>query len=258
MAFPVGPLLVEQPGEVEQRRIAGAVVQPDHAHELVGPAVGGPLVERTLAAVRQVVGEVPLHQRDHAGVAGDLLVLRECLEHHHVRPPVGVLWRTDASILALVGQRPFHPGARLRDEALVSEQVGERNEAIDEVRAALPALAGSAKPPAVLAHIRPELVEMPGQTRGLDLQLPLQPASRTHGAERKRHERLGPERLPVEGRSRRRPISRSRTLRRRTLRDEAGDDDDGQDECSHALLNSEGGSFRLRLRERTAEAATRT
>ena len=84
---------------------------------------------------------------------------------------------------------------RLRDQALVVQQIGERHEAVEEVGAALPALARAAEPAAVRTDIGPELVEMSGQALGLDLQLTPQPARGPDGAQRERHECFGMQRL---------------------------------------------------------------
>src|SRR6185437_5689889 len=64
------------------------------------------------------------------------------------------------------------------------------NQAIEEVRAALPTLSRSAEPTAVRSDIRPEFIEVPAQPVRLDLELIEQPAFRLHRAKRKQTERL--------------------------------------------------------------------
>ena len=46
-------------------------------------------------------------------IAGCLVILRQHLQHHHVRPPVGV--RPPATAADAVGRRPVHPPAARRD-----------------------------------------------------------------------------------------------------------------------------------------------
>ena len=95
MLLPIGALGLEQAREVEELPVPGAVEQPEDAHELVGPAIGRPLVQGTCATLGQVMSEVALHQGDHPEVSRGFLILGEDLQHHHVRPPVGVLRRPD-------------------------------------------------------------------------------------------------------------------------------------------------------------------
>ncbi len=65
-------------------------------------------------------------------------------------------------------------------EARIVEQVGEGDEAVEKVWAALPGLAGAAKPTAVGADVGPGFVEMAAEAVGLNLSWSRsQPAGRT-------------------------------------------------------------------------------
>ena len=66
-----------------------------------------------------------------------------------------------------------------RNQVRIVQQVGKRNEPVQPVGHALPALAVAADPGAV-AHIRPNFVEVAGETGCLDFQLAAQPAFRLY------------------------------------------------------------------------------
>ena len=194
MSVPVEALGMKLARQVEERGVAGAVVEPDDAQHLFGPAVLGPRAQRALRRLLQVVLEVLAHDRNDAGVTGHFLVLRERFEHDHVRPPIGIGNAADRAVFPLVLERPVDPLLRLGDQRLVFEEVGQRQETIQVVRPSLPALTWAAEPGAVRPDIRPDLLEVAGEPVGLDAQLLLQPATRLHRAERQR-----PERVVLEG-----------------------------------------------------------
>ena len=125
-----------------------------------------------------LVGEELLEGRDHARIAGRFLILRQDLEHDHVRPPVLILLGSEEAVLALVVERPVDPFAGLADQFGVVEQVGQRNQPIEVIRTALPAFALAAEPRAVGGEVGPELVDVPGQSVALDFELLQQPAGR--------------------------------------------------------------------------------
>ena len=70
----------------------------------------------------------------------------------------------------LVRECPIDIALRLGLEAGVVEQVGEREKAVEEVRAALPGLAGAAEPAAVGADVGPGFVEVAAESVGLNLE----------------------------------------------------------------------------------------
>jgi hypothetical protein len=71
----------------------------------------------------------------------------------------------------------------------VIEQVGERNDPIEPVRAALPTFGVPANPLAV-GDIGPELIKMSAQAIGLNLKLLFQPSRRANVPERQRAKRF--------------------------------------------------------------------
>jgi hypothetical protein len=91
-------------------------------------------------------------------------------------------------------------GLRLR--GVVIEQIRQRHEPVEVVRAALPALAAAAKPGTARADIGPDLVETVGHVGGLHGQLILEPAGRTYRAEPERPESFMLQRSRILGRSR--------------------------------------------------------
>ncbi len=66
--------------------------------------------------------EEPLHQRDHARVAGRLLILREHLEDDPERPPVVERLRAEVAALVLAVESPIHPLLRDADQLLVVQE----------------------------------------------------------------------------------------------------------------------------------------
>ena len=116
----------------------------------------------------------------------NFLVLRQRFEHDHARPPVVIRARADHAVGRLVREGPVDILLRFCFQARVVEQVCERNEAVQEVGAALPGFAGAAQPAAVGANIGPGLVQMSAEAVGLDLELAAQPSGGANGAERQR------------------------------------------------------------------------
>ena len=186
---PVGALVVQRARERQQPRVACPVVKPDDRQQLVGPAIDGPLMQRPLASLVQVIGEVLRQRGDDARIAGGVGVLRQHLQHHHRRPPVGVRRRPERAGRRLVRQRPLDVLVCLGNEGVILQQVSERQQSVEIVRAPLPAFARAAEPSAVRADIRPDLVEMSRQAAGLNLQLTPEPALRPDGAKRQQRER---------------------------------------------------------------------
>ncbi len=214
---PVRALRLQRARQIQQARVGRPVEEPDDGGQFVGPAIDGPVVQRPAGGKRGVMREVARERRHDAWIAGGLLVLREHLEHHHVRPPVGVALRAEPPGVGLIGQRPLHVALGLGDERGVLQQIGERHQAVEIVRPALPAFAGASEPSAVGAHVGPELVEPPGEATRLNLQLSFEPALRPHRSQRQQRERAGLQRHPIaddtRGRRRRIRLGRSRAAR---------------------------------------------
>ena len=80
-----------------------------------------------------------------------------------------------AAVIVLVGDDVIHVAHHFGLERCVVQEKGQRDQAVQPVGSALPALAVAAEPAAV-ADVGPELVQVPAQPVGLDAQLPRQPA----------------------------------------------------------------------------------
>ena len=149
LSCPIVALLPERPCQVQQTGIPRVVVEPEHAQDFVGPAVFRPFVKRAFAEVGGLKVEVPVHERDHSWVSGGFLVLGERLQHHHVWPPILVLFRTDRTIRPLVSQRPVHPLVRFGNQPGVAKKIGQWDQTVGVVGAALPAFPGTSQPAAI-------------------------------------------------------------------------------------------------------------
>ena len=197
LRHPVVALLMQKPREVEQVRGAGAVVEPDHAQQLILPAEFAPVAQRAFGKLGELIAEVAVHERNDARVAGEFLILREGFQRDDARPPVVVRGGTDHAVGGLVGEYPVDVLLRFGFESRIVEQPGKRNQAVEVVRSALPRLAGSTKPAAVGADVWPGLVEVAAESIGLDLKLAAQPTSRLDLRERQWIEGAWCERRPI-------------------------------------------------------------
>ena len=122
-----------------------------------------------------LVPEIPLHEREYAGIPGRLEVLGQHLERHHPGPPIYVACRAELAVVSLAIDDRVGPAPRLTEKRPVANRISKRNEAVGVIRAALPVLAAPSEPTAVRADVRPESFEVPRQPVGLQLQLLAQP-----------------------------------------------------------------------------------
>ena len=178
LRFPVVSQVVHPAREIQQALVTRTVIKPDDAQHFIVPAKDGTLLRRPVAQMPGLEREVLPHQGNDAWIAGRLLVLRQDFQHDVVRPPVGHGCRADPAVRLLVLQGPAHILPGLGDQSLVAGQESQRHQAVQEVGAAFPAFARAAQPAAVRPDIRPELVQVAGQSVRLDLQLAQQPAGR--------------------------------------------------------------------------------
>ena len=95
----------------------------------------------------------------------------------------------EVPVLAAAREDALHPAAPLREQRIVAQEMRQRDEPVQVVRAALPVLAVPAKPGTVRPDIRPDRLEHPGQAARLERELVGEPAARSHGAERQLTER---------------------------------------------------------------------
>jgi len=75
-----------------------------------------------------------------------------------------------------MGECPFDVAVGLRNQRVVLQQIRQRQEAVEIVRTALPALARSSEPATLRADVGPELVEPTSEPFRLNLELAVQPA----------------------------------------------------------------------------------
>ena len=160
LRLPVVALLVKQTDEIEQLRVAGAVVEPDGGEGVVLPAEFSPVAQRARGQRFELMGEVASQDGDDARIACGFLILLEGLEHDHARPPIVIACGPDHAVRGLVGQRPVDVFLRLGLETSVVEQLGEWDEAIEEVWPAFPGFSGATEPAAVGADVGPGFVEV--------------------------------------------------------------------------------------------------
>jgi len=147
--------------------------------------------------------------------------LRQDLEHDHVGPPVEILFGAEEAVFALVVQSPVDPLAGFGDEFGIVEEIGERDEAVEIVGAALPTLALATQPGAVGGEVGPEFVNVAGQSVALDLELLEQPTGGLDSAEGERVERVGGKWRAIRGLSGKR---------------EGGKDEAGYDSVTHGFI----------------------
>src|ERR1700712_4372130 len=99
--------------ELQQLAISGAVVKPDHDQSIILPAESSPVPQRTPRQRLQLMVEVSRQYGDLSRVPGNLLILREYLEHNHARPPVVIAGWAEHSVRRLVVQCPVDVFLRL-------------------------------------------------------------------------------------------------------------------------------------------------
>ena len=115
---PVGRVAMDLCGQFQQPRLAGAVVEPVDAGQVVARPLLLPEGEKEiLLRHRQLPVEVLRHQLEHALVAGVLVVRLQGGEHDHVGPQVGLAldgrsgWpRAEVAVVALAGDGRLDPG----------------------------------------------------------------------------------------------------------------------------------------------------
>jgi len=157
-------LLVNQLRQFEQERLAGQVVQPVDDHQVIGAATirpEGPMIQRCLLQLGQLIAEVLRQHLHDPRVAGCAMVLLQHLQHDHPRPPVlarrllhtRFRCRFTAEQLGpqvarrlLVCQRPFDPRLRLGNKCFILEDVGQRYEPIDPIRSTFPTVTIATQP----------------------------------------------------------------------------------------------------------------
>ncbi len=180
-------------------RVADAVVVPQHHLGVVARAGGRPAGHRIVRKPVVLETEVFLKKRQHplvrrAYVFGVFVIIPDRFDHNHAGPPVpaaghavAVGQRAEEAVLPLGIEAEVDPFHRLFLELRVVQHKGQRDQAARIVRAALPAVAGTAAPPVgALVHLI-QVVHLAGQAVFLEQKLFLQPTFRLHSAHRQLH-----------------------------------------------------------------------
>lgn len=144
---PVGGVAVDLFGEFEEETVAGMVVEPVDAVEIVAAADVLPVVgEELFVGDGELESEVVGHQLEHAFVAGVFVVRLEAEQHDHVRPEVlgAVVVEGEEGAEVAVGALGFEsaldPDFGFGDHFGVFEEVGEVAVAFEPVRDFFPAV----------------------------------------------------------------------------------------------------------------------
>ena len=194
-------LAVDQVAEFQQEGLSGAVVEPpDHLEVVAAPpfAPVRPMFQRVLRQMGQLVAEITRHHIQDTGVGGRHVILLQNLEGYHLGPPVlgiAALQAFDigagdgiAEVAVFPGGREygFGPAQGLGDEDFIVQDIGEGQETVYPIGAALPGIPFSADPGVVVTHDRCiERIQVAGHPVPLPFQLVQQPALGLDRAERK-------------------------------------------------------------------------
>src|SRR4029077_15375803 len=146
---PVMTLLLQQTGEIEERWISVAVVEPHYGENFVLPAKFTPLTKRTIGELAKLMGKIFFQDRNHTRVPCRFLILGEGFQHDHPRPPVVVAFGTDHAIGGLMSECPVDKLLCLGLESSVLQQVSKRDQAVEKIRSPFPRFALATEPSAV-------------------------------------------------------------------------------------------------------------
>ena len=180
-------LVLQQLCQLAQPFLRLAVVEERKRDHAFIPAELAPLGKGDAPALQFLIEALhravqPIKRAGVARAFGKLAVERQHLADEKECPNVVacaflILAGADPSVRLLPLQNGVDVFVGARDQIRIVQQVGERDEAVQPVRHALPALAAAADPCAV-AHVGPDLVEIAGKTGCLDFQLAAEPAFR--------------------------------------------------------------------------------
>ena len=188
-ACPVGCVAVDFLAQVQKRLVAGTVVEPVNAGEVVtGPLVLPEGQQKIFVGNGQLPVEIPGHKFNDALITGILVVRLQDVEHNHIGPYVGLAAtdalkvgaRPEVAVVALAGYHRFEPRAGLVNDSLIAQHVSHVAEAFEPVRHLFPgavSLAFRAKPGVVLLFEEPaDFEQVSGEAIGLQLKLFADPA----------------------------------------------------------------------------------
>ena len=178
----VGPFDLQNVRKLLHPRLGAAFIQPQERDEAFVPPCCRPAVRRVGADMIAVLKERAVDRLFDAPVVRALLPYDEHFQDEEERPDVVVLALlfgagADPAVFALPSKDLVDIPFGADDHVLIPQQKGERDEAVQPIGNAFPALAAAAHPFAV-AHVRPDLVEIARKPARLDLELLFQPAAR--------------------------------------------------------------------------------
>ena len=197
---PVQRLGAQLFAQLQQIGLPRQIVQPQRQQHVLAAARHGPVLQRMAVQIAVLILEEVVHQHQHALVSGGGEVLLQRLHGHHQRPMVAILLRSEPSVRLLGAQNPVHIPLRQRLHVRVVQRPGQRDQAIQIVGRALPAVAVAAQPGAAVAHVRPDVVQSGGQALRLNAQLVAQPALGLYGAQRQLGQLVRSQRSAIENR----------------------------------------------------------
>ena len=173
-------LAVDEVAEFKEELVSGDVVEPIHHIKIVATspfAPEGPMVERLLRKISQLIPEVSGHHIDDALVTGRHIVLLEDLEGNHLRPPVLGLSSLEsldvlagdpvAEISVLVNhcQHSLRPHCSLLYKFLVTKEICKRHKTVEPIWSTLPGVAFTAYPGVVGSHhLGIQFIQMAGHS----------------------------------------------------------------------------------------------
>ena len=194
---PINGLLQQFIAELEQRLLAGDVVEPLHNLDVVSGSGNRPQPQRLFVQIAIHISKIAVHKAEHALIAGGGKILLQALEHDHARPPVLIIRRAEETILPLRRKRPFDKLHRGVFKFLVAQLPGQRQQSVQIIRAAFPALALTAHP-GIVPHAVPDAGQVAGDGTRHHALGTEQVASGLDGPHGQRRKCIGRKRRPVE------------------------------------------------------------
>ena len=195
---PVQRLPAQNPAQLQQILLSGDVVKLQRRQHVFAAAGTCPAAKGLAFEVAILVFEEFIHERQHALVHGRGEILIQRLQADHQRPVVVVQLRAEPAVLALARQNPLDVIHRAGLQLLVVQSPRERNQTVQIVRRALPAITLATQPRAAVAYVRPDLPKLSGDALCLRLHLRAQPALRADRAQRQGRQGIRRERCFVE------------------------------------------------------------
>src|SRR5208283_5997729 len=126
-----------------------------------------PRYERSFIDLGIEICGIALHEGHNPRVLSRFLVLHENLEHDHPWPPVRVVPRAEIPVAFLAIEGPVDPGFGFRDEGFITEQICQRQKAVEVVGAPFPVLSSSATPCGIIADGIPVIAQASREVIGL-------------------------------------------------------------------------------------------